>query len=139
MNPALRDQVRQRARGRCEYCQLPDWLTELPHEADHIRALKHDGPTELANLAWACARCNDYKGSDVSAYLPGTDQLVRLLFHPRIDDWDDHFWWEGALLRGKTDIAQATIVLLKINADRRVSYRRALMEDELFFAEPTER
>jgi len=134
MNAALRDQVRQRAKGRCEYCQLPDWLTELPHEADHIRALKHGGPTELSNLAWACARCNDYKGSDVSAYTPGTDQLVRL-FHPRIDVWDEHFRWEGAVLHGKSDIAVATIALLRINADRRMHYRRSLMEDGLFFAD----
>jgi 5-methylcytosine-specific restriction endonuclease McrA len=76
MNSALRAQVRQRANGLCEYCQLPDTATELPHEADHIRTIKHDGPTELANLCWACARCNDFKGSDAAAYIPGTDQLV---------------------------------------------------------------
>ncbi len=132
MNPALREQVRQRAQGRCEYCQLPDWVTEVPHEADHIRAVKHDGPTVLLNLAWACARCNDFKGSDASAYVPGTDELVRL-FHPRTDAWNDHFWWDGAVLRGKTEIAQATIALLRINSDRRVIFRKSLMEDGLFF------
>ena len=133
MTPALRKQVRQRALGRCEYCQTPDWVTELPHEADHIRALKHDGPTELANLAWACARCNDFKGSDASAYVPGTDHLVRL-FNPRIDVWDDHFDWDEAFVIGKTEIAQATIVLLRVNADLRVNLRRALMDDGLFFS-----
>ena len=135
MNSALRAQVRQRANGLCEYCQLPDSVTELPHEADHIRAIKHDGPTELENLCWACARCNDFKGSDVSAYIPGTDQLVKL-FNPRIDVWADHFWWDGPVLQGKTGIAKATIALLRINSDRRVIYRQFLMEDGLFF--PTE-
>ena len=132
MNSALRAQVRQRASGLCEYCRLPDSATELPHEADHIRAIKHDGPTELGNLCWACARCNDYKGSDASAFIPGTDQLARL-FNPRSDVWDDHFWWDGPVLQGKTGIAQATIALLKINSDRRLIYRQFLMEDGLFF------
>ena len=133
MKTGLRIQVRHRAAGRCEYCQTPDWVTELPHEVDHIRAVKHDGPTELANLSWACARCNDFKGSDVSSYIPGTDRLVRL-FNPRIDVWDDHFVWDGAILRGLTEIAQATIALLRLNADGRVNVRRALMDDGLFFS-----
>ena len=133
MNPALRNQVRLRALGRCEYCQTPDWLTELPHEADHVRALKHDGPTDLANLCWACARCNDFKGSDASAYVPGTDRLVRL-FNPRVDLWDHHFIWDGAFLRGKTEIAQATVVLLRLNTDHRVDIRSSLMEECLFFS-----
>lgn len=132
MNAALRALVRQRANGLCEYCQLPDSVTELPHEADHIRAIKHDGPTELANLCWACAPCNDFKGSDVSAYIPGTDQLVKL-FNPRIDLWQDHFWWDGPALQGKTGIALATISLLRINSDRRVLFRQSLMDDGLFF------
>lgn len=133
MTPGIRGQVRQRALGRCEYCRLPDWLTELPHEADHIRAIKHHGPTELSNLAWACARCNDFKGSDISTYVPGTDRIVRL-FNPRIDVWDDHFFWDGAYMRPNTEIAQATIVLLRLNADHRVILRQALIEEDLFFA-----
>jgi hypothetical protein len=91
MTPALREQVRRRAGDCCEYCRMPQSATVLPHEADHIRAIKHNGPTELANLCWACALCNDYKGSDIAAYVPDSDQLVRL-FNPRIDVWDEHFW-----------------------------------------------
>ena len=133
MKTGLRSQVRQRASGRCEYRQTPDWVTELPHEADHIRAVKHDGPTEFANLAWACARCNDFKGSDVSALVPGTDRLVRL-FNRRTDVRHDHFFWDGPFQRGLTEIAQATINLLRFNADGRVNARRILMEDGLFFS-----
>jgi hypothetical protein len=131
MTPSLREQVRQRAGDRCEYCRMPQSATELPHEADHIRSVKHTGPTELTNLCWACALCNDYKGSDVAAYVPGTDQLVRL-FNPRSDVWDDHFWWEGPLLRGRTAIAEATIALLKINAHSRVDHRRLLIDEGAF-------
>ena len=46
--PSLRDQVRQRAKARCEYCQLPQTCTVLPHEIDHIIAQKHRGQTSLA-------------------------------------------------------------------------------------------
>ena len=35
---------------RCEYCQLPQAYTVLPHDPDHIRSQKHHGPTTLENL-----------------------------------------------------------------------------------------
>ena len=106
--PALRDEVRQRAGDCCEYCQLPQTCTLLPHEADHIRSQKHQGPTKLDNLCWACARCNDFKGSDVSSYDPVTNELVSV-FNPRTDAWNEHFEWHGPKLSGKTKIGQATI------------------------------
>ena len=110
---------------------MPQSCTQLPHEADHIRAQKHEGPTTLENLCWACALCNSHKGSDASAYVPGTDELVRL-FNPRTDSWDDHFEWIGPRLVGKTPIALATLALLRINADSRMSHRRMLIAVGLF-------
>jgi len=135
MNSALRDQVRQRADNRCEYCQLPQACTTLPHEADHIRSQKHHGPTTLHNLCWACARCNDFKGSDVSSYDPVTNALAPL-FNPRTDKWDEHFEWHGPTLLGKTSIGRATIELLRINLLDRVEHRRLLIGADLF---PTRR
>ena len=38
------------------------------------------------------------------------------------------------VLEGLTEIAQATIVLLRLNADGRVNVRRILMDDGLFFS-----
>lgn len=131
MTPALRRQVRQRAHDCCEYCQLPQSCTLLPHEADQIRAQKHKGRTNHDNLCWACALCNSHKGSDVSAYIPGTDELIRL-FNPRVDVWSEHFAWDGPRLTGLTDMARATLELLQINAERRVQLRRMLMEVGLF-------
>jgi hypothetical protein len=131
MTPALRAKVRRRANDCCEYCHMPQSCTRLPHEADHIRSQKHKGPTTLTNLCWSCALCNSFKGSDASAYPPGSDQLVRL-FHPRLDEWNEHFEWDGPLLRGKTDIGLATIELLKINTESRVAHRRMLVEVGLF-------
>ena len=110
---------------------MPQSGTQLPHEVDHIRAQKHKGPTTLENLCWACALCNAHKGSDVSAYVPGTDELVRL-FNPRVDSWSDHFQWHGPNLYGTTSIALATIELFRINTESRVSHRRLLIEVGLF-------
>ena len=131
MTPAQREQVRERARDCCEYCQLPQSCTLLPHEVDHIRAQKHKGPTRDENLCWACAVCNSHKGSDVSAYVPDSEALVRL-FNPRIDVWTEYFEWEGPRLLGKTPMAQATLELLQINKDSRVVLRQTLIELALF-------
>jgi hypothetical protein len=125
MTPALRDQVRLRAGDHCEYCRMPQSCTLLPHEADHIRSQKHRGPTVLDNLCWSCARCNNFKGSDVAAYDPVTDHLVPL-FNPRTDAWDEHFKWNRVVLVGKTDVGRATIQLLQINLDERVNHRSLL-------------
>jgi len=46
--------VRQRARSRCEYGQLPQSVSPLPHAIDHIIARQHHGPTMAENLALAC-------------------------------------------------------------------------------------
>jgi 5-methylcytosine-specific restriction endonuclease McrA len=125
MTPALRDQVRQRAGDRCEYCHLAQECTILPHEADHIRSQKHRGQTTLDNVALACFPCNDFKGSDVAAFDPVTNRLV-LLFNPRTDTWADHFEWNEVVLVGKTEVARATIQLLQINVDDRLEHRRLL-------------
>ena len=54
------------------------------------------------------------------------------LFNPRADSWEDHFEWHGPELHGKTNIALATLELLRINTDRRVSHRSMLIEAGLF-------
>ena len=131
MNEQLRRQVRQRARDRCEYCRLPQKGTVLTHEVDHIRSQKHGGKTTLDNICWACAWRNSFKGTDIAAYPPGQAQIVRL-FDPRSDAWDDHFFWEGAVLRSKTPTAAATIELLRINQRERVEHRRLLMRQGLW-------
>ncbi len=110
---------------------MPQSCTQLPHESDHIRVQKHHGRTSLDNLGWSCALCNSHQGSDVSAYVPHTDELVRL-FNPRMDVWSEHFEWDGPRLVGMTLMAQATLELLQINKDSRVSLRRMLIEVGLF-------
>ena len=126
-----RKAVAKRALGLCEYCQLPDSQSVLPHTVDHIRARKHRGPTTLQNTCWSCAQCNAAKGSDATSYDPETEELVRL-FNPRTDAWHDHFFWDGAIVRGKTSVGRATITLLRMNDLARVEHRRLLMAAGLY-------
>jgi HNH endonuclease len=124
----LLEAIVRRAQGRCEYCQFPESAAELPFHADHIIAEKHGGPTEAANLAWACFSCNLRKGPNIAGFDPATGELTRL-FHPRKDVWAGHFEWQGARLRGKTAIGRTTIAVLDINHADAVTMREALFEE----------
>ena len=101
-----------RAAGRCEYCRLPERVSELPFHIDHIIAEKHRGLTVLENLAWACFSCNIHKGANVAGIDPVTDEVVRL-FRPRQDAWEQHFRWQGAWLHGLTSIGRVTVAVLE--------------------------
>src|ERR1700741_4917849 len=97
ISAALRALVRQRARGRGEYCLLHEEDALLPHEPDHIIAIKHRGQTEDSNPAWTCFSGNRAKGSDLASIDIDTGRLVRL-FTPRRDRWKRHFRLEGAII-----------------------------------------
>jgi 5-methylcytosine-specific restriction endonuclease McrA len=43
--------VRQRAKGQCEYCRLPQAASAIPFQIDHIIARQHKGRTASGNLA----------------------------------------------------------------------------------------
>jgi 5-methylcytosine-specific restriction endonuclease McrA len=121
----LRQLVFKRAQNACEYCQLAQRQTSLPHEVDHIRAVKHRGATHSDNLALDCAYCNAAKGPNVAGHDPLTDELVPL-FNPRAQKWSEHFRWRGPILDGKTAIGRATVEILRINAPERLEHRLLL-------------
>ena len=50
LEAALIRQVWQRARSRCEYCQMPQEFDEISFEIDHVIARKHGGPTVVRRL-----------------------------------------------------------------------------------------
>ena len=100
----LRNFVRQRARGRCEYCQLHEDDAGLRHQPDHIVALKHRGATMESNLAYSCAMCRLAKGSNIAGRDKRTGKLVPL-FHPRGHVWSEHFRWNGPVIVGRTALA----------------------------------
>src|SRR5262249_35776027 len=119
---ALRRLVRERAGGRCEYCLIHEEDTLLPHEPDHIIAVKHHGETEEGNLAWTCFVCNRYKGSDLASLDVETGRLVRL-FHPRRDRWNRHFRLEGGFIVPRTAVGRVTEDLLQFNRPELIEQR----------------
>ena len=100
--------VHTRAKGCCEYCLLPCSMLVVPCEIDHIIAIKHRGPTEAENLALACFYCNSAKGSNIAGLDPEGGRLTRL-FHPRGDQWPEHFFWSQAKLVGLTDVGRELV------------------------------
>jgi hypothetical protein len=131
MDAALEAQVRQRARGRCEYCQLPQSASGIAFQIDHIIARHHKGRTAATKLALACVYCNGYKGPDISGLDPLTGKLTRL-FNPRRHKWTHHFRHDGGELIGRTAIGRTTVEVLRINLPNLIALREVLMEDGLF-------
>ncbi len=127
MNETLRQYVRDRAEMRCEYCRLPQAVHELPHQIEHIIAIKHKGDDAPENLALACYNCNSFKGPNIAGLDPATKQLTRL-YHPRTDLWDEHFAWVGPELIEITAIGRTTIEVLRCNDDENIELRRILLK-----------
>lgn len=122
----LRRQVQTRAGGHCEYCRAPVELGFHAHQVDHIIAQKHGGETVAENLAMSCIACNQFKGSDLSSLDPATLELTAL-FHPRQQDWNDHFEMRGLFVIPKTAVGRVTVNLLQFNAPERIIEREWFM------------
>lgn len=121
----------ERANFICEYCLLHDDESHFGCEVDHIISLKHDGPTHLENLAYACLRCNRHKGTDLGSINWQTRQLVRF-FNPRIDCWPEHFELRGAEIFPLAEIGEATARIFGFNSPRRLKERSLLMQVGLY-------
>lgn len=131
MDTALTRLVWQRAKGRCEYCQMPQAADDASFEIDHIIARKHVGPTVAGNLCLSCFYCNSFKGTDLTGLEPKTRKITPL-FNPRRHKWANHFRWQGAYLIGRTPIGRVTVALLHINDEYRVELREGLIEEGVF-------
>jgi HNH endonuclease len=131
MDAALSRLVWQRAKGRCEYCQMPQAADDDPFELDHIIPRKHSGPSVASNLCLSCLYCNSFKGSDISSRDPKTRKLTPL-FNPRRNKWAKHFRWQGAVLVGRTPVGRVTVALLRINDPFRVELREGLIAEGVF-------
>jgi len=125
IEPALREFVRLRAAGFCEYCRISEQFTLAEHEIDHVIAVKHGGQTILENLVLCCTLCNRFKGSDIASIDPETGQLTPL-FHPRNDRWDDHHELRNGEILGTTARGRVTVRLLRMNHPTRLKERQLL-------------
>lgn len=136
METSLRHLVWRRAASQCEYCGMPQEFDPLSFEVEHIIPVKHHGPTTESNLAMACFACNRHKGPNVAGFYPQSGLLTRL-FHPRNDDWQSHFQWDGGRLVGTTDVGRTTIEVLEINSPLRTAHREALIDEGVFPSDPS--
>jgi len=131
MDEATREEVRERAAGRCEYCYLPEAHVLTPFQIEHVVAKQHRGRDTLNNLAYACLRCNVHKGPNLAGIDPKTTKLTRL-FNPRRHRWGRHFRWQGAVVVGRTAVGRTTVEVLAMNDPARVALRQELIDQRLF-------
>jgi uncharacterized protein (TIGR02646 family) len=130
MEKAIKDDVRRRAEGRCEYCGIAERYFTQRFQIEHIRPRSHRGTSTLDNLALACERCNLHKGPNVAGYEPESEELTPL-FNPRVNDWNQHFELESSgEFRGLTPIGRTIVEVLAMNDSRRVELRRAIIDLE---------
>lgn len=128
----LRRQIKERAFGCCEYCACPESHATQSHSNEHILPETIGGETTSDNLALACQGCNNKKYNKTQAIDPVSSQIAPL-FHPRKDDWSEHFAWSPNCLEliGLTPTGRATIAALDLNRPGVINLRRALFRDGL--------
>lgn len=126
MDAALRQRVRERANDCCEYCRLPAFVSRQEFHVEHVVARFHGGSDKLENLALACPRCNQRKGTNLGGLDPDTGAATAL-FHPRRDVWRDHFVTAGARIVGRTPIGRTSVWILDLNTEDRLKIREALV------------
>ncbi len=118
-----RAEVRSRAKNACEYCHLHQDDSPLASlHVEHIVPKIHGGSDDLTNLALACIDCNLHKGTNLTGIDPETNKIT-VLFHPRKEQWADHFEWNGIHLVGRTAIGRTTVRVLNVNSEDQLSLR----------------
>ena len=125
---ATRRQIREQARGICEYCRCPESHSTQAFSVDHIWPQSRAGNDELENLALACQGCNNKKYNKTLAPDPVTGVEVSL-FHPRQQHWSDHFAWidEGLMISGLSATGRATVAAMELNREGVVNLRGLLL------------
>ena len=119
----IRAEVRSRANNTCEYYHLHQDDSPLASlHVEHIIPRVHGGADDPDNLALACIDCNLHKGPNLAGIDPDTNELTAL-FHPRQQQWDDHFEWSGIYIVGRTATGRTTIRVLNMNSEDQLSLR----------------
>lgn len=122
-----REQVKERAKGCCEYCHSSSQFAPDAFSVEHIIPRAKGGKTRLDNLALACQGCNNHKYIKTEALDLVSGERVRL-FNPRKQRWGDHFAWSDDFLyvEGLTAVGRATIAALHMNRAGLVNLCRVL-------------
>jgi hypothetical protein len=127
LSQIVKDLVRQRAGGCCEYCRCPEAFATQPHSIEHIRPRVQRGSDDPSNLALACQGCNNHKFDRTEAKDELTGEAVSL-FHPREMSWDDHFAWSAdySEIIPLSAIGRVTVAMLYLNRSGASNLRRVL-------------
>lgn len=123
----LRRLTIERAVNCCEYCHLHEDDSDFTFHIEHIVALSHGGQSVGNNLAFSCPRCNLLKGNNIAAADPNTGDPT-FLFHPRRQQWDDHFRLAGTEIEPLTPEGRATVFILRLNEPERLEQREMLLQ-----------
>jgi hypothetical protein len=123
MTPAREREVRKRACGRCEYCRMTQEIQGAEFHVEHVLPRAKGGSDALDNLALACPSCNLRKADRTEHADPRSGRAERL-YHPRRDQWKDHFRLESLRIVGRSAIGRATVSALDFNAERRIAIRQ---------------
>jgi hypothetical protein len=126
ISEALKKRVRQSAGDRCGYCQSSQKYVLGILEIDHITPVAAGGDSNENNLWLSCRLCNGYKGSQINAIDPVSEQTTQL-FNPRYQNWSEQFSWsaDGACIIGLTPCGRATVSALQLNNVYAVAVRKA--------------
>ncbi|MCE7986902.1 MAG: HNH endonuclease [Caldilinea sp. CFX5] len=115
ISDAIRQRLEAIAGYRCSYCRSP-MAAGVAMVVEHIIPLAAGGSNGIDNLCLACYRCNQFKGSKITAVDPQSAEAAPL-FNPHTQSWAEHFQWaaDGLEVFGLTASARATIALLRMN------------------------
>ena len=117
-----------RAQGCCECCLSQARYSTQSFAIEHIIP-KHrgGGKTTATNLALSCQGCNNHKHTKIKGNDPITRKIVAL-FHPRRQEWADHFAWSADYFEivGLTATGRATVAALQLNRVEVINLRRLL-------------
>jgi hypothetical protein len=121
LDEALRGRLRERFGGRCGYCGVHEDDAGATLTVDHHRPRVRDGETQDNNLVYACARCNEHKGS----YWHEQDPPYVRLLRPGQDDLTVHIEErDDGWLIGTTPEGRFFVDRLNLNRPQLVAYRR---------------
>lgn len=118
----LRKRVIDRAKNKCEYCQISQIGQVATFHIDHVIPVVAGGETISDNLALACVSCSLRKGAKQKLKDSITGKIVNI-FNPRQQKWSDHFTWNGVQIRGITATGRATIEALDMNRSTMLAIR----------------
>lgn len=116
----LRQQVRERAKGACEFCRVTEADCGGELTIDHYQPQSQGGNDTLENLIYSCSRCNLYK-ADYWSTTP--EQLV--LWNPRTETFATHFIEsEQGQLFPLTAVGSFSLQRLRLNRPQLIQSRQ---------------